>query len=47
MKMEHFFWENVKLVKFSMESKKFLEIGRKSKTGGNASLPQGDGCPEH
>jgi len=34
------FWEKVNLGKFSGESEIFLEIGRKSGTEGNASLPQ-------
>jgi len=35
-----FFLEKVKLVKLPMASEKFSEIGKKSKTEGNASLPQ-------
>ena len=40
------FVEKVKLGKFYTESENFFrEIGGKSETGGNASLPQGDGRP--
>ena len=37
--------KKVKLGKFSMESEKFSEIGGKSETEGNSSLPQGGWTP--
>ena len=39
------FGEKVQLGKFSTESEKFVANRGKSKTGGNASLPRGDGRP--
>jgi len=41
IKIEHILWEKVKLGKFSTDSQKISEIGWKSKTEVNASLPQG------
>jgi len=43
--LNKFFGEKVKFGKFPTESEKFSEIGRKSETGGNASLPQGGWTP--
>ena len=43
MKIEKTFGEQMKLGTFSRESEKLTEIGAKSETGGNASLPHGDG----
>jgi len=43
MKFEKYFREKMKLGKFSTESENFLELGKKSKTEGNATLPQRDG----
>jgi len=45
MKIEKFVWEQMKLGTFSMESEKLSEIGAKSETEGNASLPQGGLMP--
>ena len=43
MKIEKYFWEKVKLGKFSTESEKFVEIGGKSETGGKRIIASGDG----
>jgi len=42
---QKFFLEKVKLGKFPTNMRNFWEKGRKSETGGNASLPQGGWTP--